>query len=83
MPLDASGFTASIIGLILVVVITVGFILAHGPREWIYILVTATVIGLILVPFTAIHRYRHHHHKPTSDSPGVPRVAVGNQSVED
>ncbi|MCL2470260.1 MAG: hypothetical protein FWF25_00755 [Propionibacteriaceae bacterium] len=63
VPLDASGFTASVVGTVLLAVITV-IMVATGLRgSWLYILVTATVIGLILIPYTSWHRWRAHRQR--------------------
>ncbi|MDR0783223.1 MAG: hypothetical protein LBE83_05630 [Propionibacteriaceae bacterium] len=57
-PLDASGFTASIVGM---VVFGIGALILWATEfrhDWMLILTTGTGIGLILVAVTAGHRYR-------------------------
>jgi len=60
VPLDASGFTASVVGTVLFAVVTVILLLGGMRGPWVYILVTGTVIGLILIPYTSWHRWRAH-----------------------
>lgn len=57
-PLDASGFTASWVGTILFGLLWVFFLVTEIRPEWVPILATGTGIGVILVIFTAGHRYR-------------------------
>jgi len=56
-PLDASGFTASVVGTILFLAATVISVSIVGSRGWTYIFAVGTGIGLILIPYTAWHRY--------------------------
>ena len=56
-PLDASGFTASIVGTVLFLVATVISVSVGGSRQWTYIFAFGTGIGIILIPYTAWHRY--------------------------
>ncbi|MCL2784772.1 MAG: hypothetical protein FWD55_04910 [Propionibacteriaceae bacterium] len=58
VPLDASAFTASIIGTTLFGAATVIWIWGDLGGIWLYVVATGTAIGLILIPFTALHRYR-------------------------
>jgi len=56
-PLDASGFTASIVGTILFLAATVVSVSLVGTGGWTYILGTGAAIGIILIPYTAWHKY--------------------------
>jgi len=56
-PLDASGFTASVVGTLLFLIATVISVSVAGSGEWTYIFGTGTGIGIILIPYTAWHRY--------------------------
>jgi len=58
VPLDASAFTASIIGTTLFAGATVIWVMWDLGGPWVYIHATGTAIGLGLIPFTALHRYR-------------------------
>lgn len=58
VPLDASGLTAAAVGLGLFAASTLVCYMAYPDSGWLYVLATGTAIGLILVPFTAIHRLR-------------------------
>ncbi len=58
MPLDASGFTASIVGTVLFALVTLVFWLSGHTGLWLEVFVTGTALGLVLTAFTAWHRYR-------------------------
>ncbi|MDR2929704.1 MAG: DUF2530 domain-containing protein [Propionibacteriaceae bacterium] len=58
VPLDASGFTAAIVGTILFVIATVLAWQRGVTGQWLYILITGTILGVLLVGFTGIHRWR-------------------------
>jgi len=55
-PLDASGFTASIVGTVLAALAWVASQQWHFPETWSDILFTATALGLGLIGYTAWHR---------------------------
>jgi len=56
-PLDASGFTASVVGTVLFLAATVISYAVVGTGGWTYIFGTGTGLGIILIPYTAWHRY--------------------------
>ena len=56
-PLDASGFTASVVGTVLFLMATIISVSVAGTGQWSYIFATGTGIGLILIPYTAWHKY--------------------------
>ena len=58
VPLDASGLTAAAVGLGLFATATLVCAMTYPDSNWFYVLATGAGIGLILVPFTAIHRLR-------------------------
>jgi len=72
-PLDASGFTASVVGTILFLTATIVSVSVVGSGEWTYILGTGTGIGIILIPYTAWHKYWRNKKD----------AAQGTSSVED
>jgi lipoprotein signal peptidase len=60
-PRDASGLIASVIGFALFATCTGILSMIDGATEWFYVVATGTVIGLILILITAVHRYRRVH----------------------
>lgn|GEM_PF-1633645 len=57
VPLDASGFTASVVGTILFALATIALgVWSRGT--WFYVAATGTASGFILIAYTAWHRAR-------------------------
>ena len=56
VPLDASGLTASVVGTALFAVATVIAWLVAGRSPWSEILTLTTVVGGVLIAYTAWHR---------------------------
>ena len=56
-PLDASGFTASVVGTVLFALAAVVSAYFVGPGRWTNIFATGTGLGLILIPYTVWHRF--------------------------
>ncbi|MCL2736106.1 MAG: hypothetical protein FWD75_05675 [Propionibacteriaceae bacterium] len=57
VPLDASGFTAALVGTLLFALATVGFVLTDTRGQWLYIVATGTAFGVFLILYTAWHRW--------------------------
>ncbi len=57
VPLDASGFTAAVVGTGACLAVTVVYWLSGHGGQWGQILVTATAFGLFLIGFTAWTRW--------------------------
>ncbi len=55
-PLDASGFTASVVGTILCALAFVGTLIWGQAGYWPHIFATGTVLGLCLMCYTIWHR---------------------------
>jgi len=55
--------------MIIFAVVTVFFVWTGRGGEWVYVFATGTVIGAILIPVTAIHRYRQRR-KQAALNPG-------------
>ena len=60
VPLDASGFTASIVGTVVFAVVTVVMLLIGYDGQWVVVLGTCTGLGLPLILVTYLHRRRAH-----------------------
>jgi small basic protein len=58
VPLDASGFTSSIVGTILFAITTLVLWLGDHTGLPLYILATGTGLGILLTAFTGWHRSR-------------------------
>jgi len=57
VPLDASGFLASIVGTVLFALATIISVRVTNSNGWMYVFATGTGIGILLIPYTAYHRY--------------------------
>lgn len=68
VPLDASGFTASIIGFAFFAMATGVCALAHN-QDWFLVFITGTGIGTILMAITAIHRFRRRRQETVREEP--------------
>jgi hypothetical protein len=58
VPLDASGFTASVVGTVIFAVATMAYWWSGHINAQLWTLVTGTALGAILIVFTARHRHR-------------------------
>ena len=73
VPLDASGLMASIIGTVIFAIATIVCWLGDSQSRWLSILVFSTVVGVLLIVYTAWHRQWARHRTARRQNQGEDR----------
>jgi len=71
VPLDASGFTASLVGTALFALATLVCLAIRYQGFWLWVMLIGTALGLVLIAYTAWHKHRVHIRAARSQAPSV------------